>query len=662
MHVRETAPAATVLPRSTTRHRAALAAALAGLLAACGGGGETAAPVAAPPPPPPPPQTLSGSVAVGAPMTDGRLRVLDATGAVVAADVVVASDGSYPAITLTGTGPWRLEACGYTGATYQCIQSVALAAGTAHVTPLTSALMLLASGQSPDSLMSGTAPSLNATALAAAQGTLRAGMAPALTDAGVGAALDLVAGALTAGSRTGYDRLLDAVAVRTGVDGQPFVQIEPRLGSGNLFLQPGSAPVGSLATDSAAARLPLAGLEALFRDMSNAIRTAATCTDASTGLAASMASDASFSGDGEPITGAAAVGAALCGFLGGGGGEPSRLGSRFLSPTLGRCDFSGAAPVCGIGFVLQGSDGSIEPVGQGMGVTYVGGAWKFKGDLLPIAIRASARVQRDRRVDGAAVLDSYSRALSFEIPAFSGLACARVAQRDAAGAAVTLAYYKRHDDGDLRSLSAWRSSNDGASRSLDPATGSTRSGDDTWLMLPEGAAGDTAVRNFFRGGRNVTVALFSDTACSTPFNVAGRSSYEVEVEGVPPVWASMPGLPWPSLDAASTAALRSLSLAASASTEFSAAWTVASGRVGVNGMSFCSDRARCGDGDTGRLGEAGLRGAATSGRLTVRNGASALAEDAYKMLALYGGTADGAGLQSNHMSCPAVPAGQPCDQ
>lgn len=653
-------PAAAPVPRPGAPHRLALAAAaaLAGLLSACGGGSDANPPAAVVPPPA---QTLSGSVAVGAPMTDGRLRVLDATGAVVASDVVVAADGSYPAVTLTGTGPWRLEACGYTGATYQCIQSVALAAGTAHVTPLTTALMLLASGQSPDSLMSGGAPALTATALAAAQDTLRTGLAPALADAGVGAALDLVAGALAAGSRTGYDRLLDAVAVRTGVDGQPFVQIEPRLGSGNLFLQPGSASVGALATDSAAARLPLDGLELLFRNMSNAIRTAASCTDASTGLAASMAADASFTGDGEPINGAAAVAGALCGMLAGGGGEPSRLGSRFVSPTLGRCDFSGAAPVCGIGFALQGSDGSIENVGQGMGVTYVGGAWRFMGDLLPIGIHANATVQRDRRVDGDAVVDTYSRALAFEVPAVNGLACARVAQRDAAGAAVTLAYYKRHADGGPRRLSVWRSSADGGSRSLDPATGSTRTADDTWLMLPQGDAGDTAVRNFFRGGRSVTVSLYGDAACSTPFSVAGRSSFEVEVEGVPPVWASMPGLPWPSLDAASTAALRSLALDASAGTIVSAGWTVASGRLGVGEIVFCSDRARCGDGDTGRLGEAGVRGGATSGQVVVRNGATPVAAGGYKLLALFGRTADGAGLQSNHMSCPAVAAGLACE-
>lgn len=637
---------------------------VAGLaLAACGGGGgEAAAPPAAPVTPAPGVSTLSGSVAVGAPMTDGRLRVLDANGAVVAADVAIAADGSYPAVTLSGPAPWRLEACGYTGATFQCLYSVAQAAGTAHVTPLTTAVMLLASGQSPDSLMSGSAAALNSTSLATAQHTLRTGLAPVLADAGVSTSFDLVSGNLSAGSRTGYDRVLDAVGVSTGVDTQAFVQIVPRLGSGNLYIEQGSATLGTLATDSAAAQLPLAGLEDLFKNMTAAIRTAATCTDATTGLAASLASDATFSNDeGAPLVGPAAVGAALCGFLGGGHGEPVRLGSRFLSPTLGRCDFSGSVPVCGVSFALQGTDGAIEAVGQGMGVSYTGSGWKFKGDLLPLAIHASARVQRDRRVDGSVVVDSYSRALAFEIPALSGLACARVSQRDGAGAAVTLAYYKPHAGGGARSLSAWRTDHDGASRSLDPAAGFTRNSDDSWLMLPQGEAGDTAVRNFFRGGRSVTVALFSNSDCNTPFNVGSRHTFEVDVAGVPPVWSALPGLPWPSLNDSSQAALRSLTVAASSSWSFSASWTVARGSIGVDGLAFCSDRALCGEGDSGRLGESGLRGAATSGSVTLRTGTQALAVGDYKMLAIYGGLGDGTGLQSNHMSCPAVAAGLACE-
>jgi hypothetical protein len=643
----------------TPTHMLAACATVGLALSACGGGGGAAD---APAAPVPPANTLSGSVAVGAPMTDGRLRVLDANGAVVAADVAIAANGSYPAVTLTGPAPWRLEACGYSGAAYQCIRSVAQSAGTAQITPLTNALLLLASGQSPESLMSGAAPALTSTALATAQDTLRAGLAPVLADAGLGATFDLFSGSLVAGSRTGYDRLLDAVGVSTGVDSQPFVQIEPRLGSGNLYLEQGSTALGTLATHGAAASLPLAGLEDLFGAMTAAIRSTSTCTDATTGLAASMAVDATFAGDdGQPLVGPSAVGAALCGFLAGGDGEPVRLGSHFLSPTLGRCDFSGSVPVCGVSFVLQGADGSIEPVGQGMGVSYTSNGWKFKGDLLPVAIHASARVQRDRRIDGPAVVDSYSRALAFEIPALAGLACARVAQHDASGAEVTLAFYKPHAADGLRSLSAWRISDDGASRSLDPTAGITRTSDDSWLMLPQGAEGDTAVRNFFRGGRSVSISLFSDSSCSTAFTVGGRSRFEVDVAGVPPVWASLPGLPWPSLGDSSQAALRSVAVGANSSLNFSASWSVPGGSVGVDGLSFCSDRALCGQGDSGRLGETGLRGAATSASVTLRTGAQALAVGDYKMLAIYGSLGDGTGMQSNHMSCPAVAAGLSCE-
>jgi hypothetical protein len=644
------------MPALPHRHRlSALCIAL--LLAGCGGGSGSDAPVA---PVAPPPTTLSGTVAVGAPITDGKLRVIDANGAVVVADHAIAADGTYAAFTLTGPAPWRIEACGFVGPNYACMRSVAQAAGTANVTPLTEALLLLASGQQPETLMTGTATGLNANTLAAAQDTLRTGLAPVLADAGVSATLDLVSGTLNAGSRTGYDRVLDAVGVSTGVDERPFVQISPRLGSGNLYIEQGSTPVGALATSSAAAQLPLAGLEGLFRNITRAAATSSSCGDANIGMATLLSSSASLSMDeAEPLRGPAQVAAGLCTFLAGGDGEPVRLGARFLSPTLGRCDFTGDVPVCGVSFVLQHTNGDVEPVGQGMGVTYEAGAWKFKGDLQALNIQASARVQRDRRIDGDTVVDSYSRALAFEVPALPGLACAKIGQRTAAGAAVTLAYFKPHAG--ARRLSVWRAANDGSSRSLDPAVGFTRTADDTWTMLPQGDDGDAAVRNFVRGGRTVTVSLYSDEACSVPFNVAGRSSFEADVEGVPPVWSALPGLPWPTLSTAASGALRSLALEPSASWNLAVSWGYTRGSVGVDGLTFCSDRALCGEGDSGRLGEANVRPGATAGTVTVRNGATALGAGSYKMLAVYGRTSEGVGMQSNHMSCPTVAAGVNCE-
>src|SRR4051812_21387243 len=90
-----------------------LGAAALAMLSACGGGSSASAPVA--PPVAPTATHLTGTAAVGAPMTQGKLRVLDATGTVVAHDIVINADGSYDAGELSGTAPWRIEACGYAG-------------------------------------------------------------------------------------------------------------------------------------------------------------------------------------------------------------------------------------------------------------------------------------------------------------------------------------------------------------------------------------------------------------------------------------------------------------------------------------------------------------------------------------------------------------------
>ena len=107
-------------------------------LSACGGGGDavtaaasaptgnTPAPAAEPAPAPAPAPVpvstiLAGTVAVGAPVTGGTLRILDADGAVVAADVPIDADGRYAGVTLTGPAPWRIEACGHAGSNYRCV-------------------------------------------------------------------------------------------------------------------------------------------------------------------------------------------------------------------------------------------------------------------------------------------------------------------------------------------------------------------------------------------------------------------------------------------------------------------------------------------------------------------------------------------------------------
>jgi hypothetical protein len=598
---------------------------------------------------------------VGAPITNGTLRVLDANGAVVASDVAIDADGHYADITLRGPAPYRMEACGYAGPNYQCVYSVATAAGTANVTPLTTATVLLAAGQSPDALMSGTAPGLTASSVSAAQDQLRSGLSGVLASAGVSSTIDFVSSPLTAGSRTGYDGVLDAVGVSVGQDAHAFVQITPRIGAGNLYLEQGTTS-GTVTTTSSAAALQLAGLETLFRNLSDAMASASACSSDATGVRRSMAANAHMSMGDTSLDGPDQVAQGLCSFFAqGDDGNTPMWGARLLSPTLGRCDLGASVPVCAVSFVLQSAEGDVMPVGNGMAVTQEGGAWKFVGDLLPIEIHASAKAQRTLRVDTTTPVYNYDRALAFEVAAVSGLQCARVSQRDAGGSLVPVGYYKRHPGAaNQQRLSLWASTGMGNLPSLDPSNGATRSADDTWIGLPEGDAGDAVIRNFYRGGRSVTVSLYADVACSTPFVAGGKSEFEVDVEGVPPVWSAMTTLPWPALSEATAASLRTMTLEAGASGSFNASWTFSRGPLGLNGITVCGSRSDCGQGGTGRIGEASLRPSVRSVAVTLQNNGSAIAADSAKLIALYGRNGEGLGLQSNYESCPLVASGEAC--
>ncbi len=621
------------------------------ILTACGG--DSSSPAAPPVVAVETPSTvLAGSVAVGAPITDGTLRVLDATGTVVAVNVGVNADGTYSIPKLEGTAPFRIEACGYAAANYLCIYSVAQGPGKANVTPLTTATVLLASGQSLATLMTSAGnTTLTPAAVNSAQSSLRTGLASVLAAGNVASDFDFVSGDLSAGTRAGYDKVLDAIGVSTGVDqDKPFVQITPRLGTGNLYLEKGVSE-GTVQSAPNADKLSLGGLETLFHGMSDALASADACGKANTGLASHLATDAHISGDdGEIVNGKANVAQGLCGMF----AQEDRFGSKLLSPTLGRCDLSGNVPVCRVSFVIQGSDGSVESVGQGLGVTQEGGKWKFVGDVDTVQVHASAKAQRDQRVDGGTPLYTYSRAIAFDIPAVSGLLCAKVSQKDRQQNDVPIAYYKPYST-DARRLSLWQVDRFQNSRSLTPTSGALRSSDDTWVALPEGTDGDELVRNFFRGGRNVTVSMYGDDACTTPFAIGGqtKTSFEVEVEGVPPVWAAMAELPWPELTTESRTTLLGLSLAADANAPLTVGWTFPHGPLGVNGATFCSDRALCGDSGAGRLGDKRVGGGATSVTMNLRNHGTALEANSYKMIALYGRTGDGLDLQSNAMACPS---------
>ena len=635
-----------------------LSAAAFAMLTACGGGSDASSTPVSPAPPVAPTAThLTGTAAVGAPMTQGKLRILDSTGAVVAHDIPINDDGTYDAGTLTGTGPWRVEACGFTGANYGCIYAGAQAAGTPNVTPLTTAMIALASGQTPDTLMTGGAPST--TALAAAQTQLQTGLAGTLSDAGVASNFDFTTGTLAAGTRSGYDRILDAVDVTTGQDSGAFVQVTPRLGDGNLYLTTGST-TGSITTPTDASTLPLGGLETLFDKMTAAVASSSACSDANTGLATLVASDARMNmGDGN-LQGGAQVAGALCQMFGEGGniGTGPMWGSRLVSPVLGRCDFSGADPECAVSFALQGPDGSIQNVGDGIGVVYRAQRWQFLGSLLPIQINANAAVQRGVRVDDPTTSAQYSRALQFDIANTSGVACAVLRQRDDAHS--TIAIYKVYSS-DAPRMSLWMTSATEDNVSTDPANGALRGSDDTWMQLPDGAQGDDVIRSFYHAGRTIDVAVYADAACTTPAVVGGKSSFAVDVAGMPPVASALPGLPWGTLSADSVAALEALALPAGTGGSFIATWNFADGVTGFDQTTVCTSY-DCGEGSPARIGDANLRPGALTNTLTLSAPASALAAGDFKLFTLGGRDATGMNIESSFSSCTGAPAGQMCGQ
>jgi hypothetical protein len=343
-------------------------------------------------------------------------------------------------------------------------------------------------------------------------------------------------------------------------------------------------------------------------------------------------------------------------------GQPPAWGYTLLSPTLEDCDFSGTAPVCGINLVLRGPQGDLRPLGQGMAITREAGSWRLLGQRWPLDLYASARAQRTKRIDGATPAFQYDRALAFEVEAVAGLNCAKVEQRTAFGGPVTVAYFKRHPGAtDQRRLALWTVDGYGATPSLDPASGLTRQADDSWVLLPEGTAGDATIRNFFHGGRRVTISLYADAACSSPFAMRGRSSFQVAVVGVPPIWSSMETQPWAEVDAAGgLTALRSLTLANGATGAISATWTLPNGPQWVQQLSACGSRSTCGEGGTGRLGSADVRPRGSSALVSLHNTGPTLGADSAKMLAVYGRNSEGVGMQTNYTSCPGTPAGQQC--
>lgn len=197
------------MPRNSLT-AAAAAAATALLLTACGGGGDsnstatpstgTAAAATA---------QLSGVAATGAPITGATVRAVNAAG--VSATAVTGSDGRYT-LSISEGAPYALTVTDSSGAVWY---SYAPAAGTAHITPLTTLALLDANGNRPlADLVAGWASTRLADS-AVLQGAQRvnANLRSQYAAAGVDATALNVFNTSFSADHTGLDAVLDAMRV-----------------------------------------------------------------------------------------------------------------------------------------------------------------------------------------------------------------------------------------------------------------------------------------------------------------------------------------------------------------------------------------------------------------------------------------------------------------
>ena len=586
-------------------------------------------------------------------MNGVTLSILDATGKSVLTNSTVPANGAYGPITLTGTGPFRLVACGNAADKYTCLYSVTQSGGTADITPLSSAVVLLASGAVPTSPMSGAVQGLSATAVAAAQAQLQAAIGPALADAGLNSTTDLITSTLTAGSRSGYDRLLDDLGVTLGQDTTPFIEMDVRLGTGALNVS-AAGTSGQIAIDPGASALNLSGIETLFASMTAAMATTGAC-DA--GMPALVAPNAHMTVGGVNFTGAG-VATGVCGQMGILSDGTFTFGTKLLSPQLGHCDFSGvsgSSAVCKVSMIGQTAKGTLIPYALNQAVAWQGSNWLFLGDMQPFPASADARAQRLRRVDGTQV-DSYLRAIGVSISVASGAQCASVSQKDLNGNDSLMAYYKPVSG--ATNLSLWMVDSVTNQVSLDPTTGATRGLDDRWIPLPSGSAGDAMVRNFNASGHAVKVSLFSDGLCTTPLTPSGGAAvFSLDLPGVPALTAALPGLPWPALATASATTLTSMKGAAAGKISYSPSWTFASTLLGMSTAQLCTD-SLCNTKSI--IGSLAVTPSALTAAISATVGSTAIAATDFKQLRLIGRNGDGVQLNADFQSCSTVTSGTAC--
>lgn len=605
--------------------RLILAGACAALLSACGGGGSSPAPsgLAAG-------SKLGGTVAVGAPMLNATVTVMDVNG--VKRSVSAAADGTYSGLSVDGmTAPFRIQACGVVDGQKACYYAVIQQAGTANVTPLTQASVSLALGKDASALFDANAPAPSGAAIDAKNQGLLSALAPVLAAVGLPANVDFASLGFTA-DRTGMDKLLDSLKITIGTDvgagNQPtaFVQVEGKIGSGNVFLGSDGSNSGTLGA-GAGLSVDLRGISTVFNAMSAAVGmpTEAECTAS---MAAANLFDPAFSLniDGNlPVTASTAP-AVICHFAAVG----NLLGGVFANPVLRDCDFGGNDKVCTAGFdIVKGDvvfDGAELAVVLRNGAT----AWKLLGRESAYEIHVGAAVQRTMRVDITDPQINYTRALSFDVGDGDGTVhAAKVYQHDAAGTGwdtTPIAVLSDNGCTGLGRLTIQGSSCGSSWVSLDNFGGS----------LTEG---DKLIDAFYKRGRQVKIDLYSDLAATTLVATVVR-----RVDGVPPKAAVLSAVPWLELDAATKAALVSYD---GMSPTFTASW-VANAAVSAKDITFCLSGACSG---AQRAAHENVDDGHGAGSKVLTLTTTPAGASAYKQISLYGRNREQMGVSTNYVSC-----------
>lgn len=602
------------------------------LLGACGGGGgggSTGSNAGA--------SSMSGTVAVGAPMVNASLTLKDANGVVRTASV--GSDGAYSGVDVSGlTGPFRVQACGLVEGSQACYYSVVTQAGRANVTPLTNATVSLAMGQDAAALFDSDAPAPSTASLDTQKQKLLTALQPVISTIVGSSSVDFATTAFAA-DRTGMDKLLDAVRISTGTSGgsAPFVQIEGRLDGGNVYIDPASAPAGTLGGDAGKLGVNMSGISTVFSALSHAINAADSATCAGR-MTANLFDDAfSLSIDHSTALTKASVATGLCtmaenqGFLGG----------VFADPVIKDCDFSGNDKFCTVTFNLVKGDSVMSGAELAVVQRQGGSAWRLLGQDSAYEIHVSATISRRVRVDRQDIAPTYTRAISLDIGTsyVSGvpvIGSARVYQRDLAGTGWEATPLAQLNAGDSNCISA-------QTERLTIAGSSCGS---TWYQLDNNsndtAAADVLVDNFFKRGRQVKIVLYADTNYTTVLDTVYK-----RIDGVPLKFADLPAFPWFELDATTKANLISYDgSAASFSTTFAL-----NRKVGAKDLSFYLAGNQSAMPRSQEIMPSAI--GATTTVLNLSSHVPSAASD-LKAVSVYGRTPEQMGVESVFISCNAA--------